>query len=244
MLNSVEKNILYLKTIQYLPRWIIFSIDICIVIFSAIMGHLILQGIGIDFNSMLPISLVFLFFIAIHLFFFLYFKTSTGIVRHTTINDAAKLFVVELLSFITLYAVNCIIGLIYSKRLFLNTQLLLSIAITFCFLVLFRLAVKISFDFFSTYSSEKNQLIKAVIYGNDERAIAIANAINTEIPRKYKLQGFINPSTKSFNNRILDVPVIGKTRKIPVLVRGLGASTLIIAEENLTKDEKIDIIED
>lgn len=244
MLNSVEKNISYLKTIQYLPRWIIFSIDICIVIFSAVMGHLILKGVGIEFESLLPASLVFLLFIVVHAFFFLYFKTFTGIVRHTTVNDAAKLFFVELLSFIVLYITNVTVGLIYNERLFLNTQLLLSIAIVFCILVFFRLIVKISFDFFSAYSSGKNQLIKTVIYGNDERAIAIANAINTEIPRKYKLQGFINPSTKSFNNRILDVPVIGKTRKIPVLVRGLGASTLIIAEENLSKDEKIEIIED
>lgn len=244
MLNSVEKNISYLKTIQYLPRWIIFSIDICIVIFSALMGHLILKGVGIEFESLLPASLVFLLFIVVHAFFFLYFKTFTGIVRHTTVNDAAKLFFVELLSFIVLYITNVTVGLIYNERLFLNTQLLLSIAIVFCILVFFRLIVKISFDFFSAYSSGKNQLIKTVIYGNDERAIAIANAINTEIPRKYKLQGFINPSTKSFNNRILDVPVIGKTRKIPVLVRGLGASTLIIAEENLSKDEKIEIIED
>lgn len=244
MLNSVEKNISYLKTIQYLPRWIIFSIDICIVIFSALMGYLILKGVGIEFESLLPASLVFLLFIVVHAFFFLYFKTFTGIVRHTTVNDAAKLFFVELLSFIVLYITNVTVGLIYNERLFLNTQLLLSIAIVFCILVFFRLIVKISFDFFSAYSSGKNQLIKTVIYGNDERAIAIANAINTEIPRKYKLQGFINPSTKSFNNRILDVPVIGKTRKIPVLVRGLGASTLIIAEENLSKDEKIEIIED
>jgi len=244
MLNSVEKNISYLKTIQYLPRWIIFSIDICIVIFSALMGHLILEGIGIEFDSLLPVSLVFLLFIAVHTFSFLYFKTFTGIVRHTTVNDAAKLFFVELLSFVALYIINVTVGLIYNERLFLNTQLLLSIAIVFCILVFFRLIVKISFDFFSAYSNGKNQLIKAVIYGNDERAIAIANAINTEIPRKYKLQGFINPSTKSFNNRILDVPVIGKTRKTPVLVRGLGASTLIIAEENLSKDEKIEIIED
>ena len=38
--------------------------------------------------------------------------------------------------------------------------------------------------------------------------------------------------------------VIAKTRKTPVLVRLLGAKTLIIADENLTKDEKIEIIED
>src|SRR5690606_13103447 len=163
MLNSVEKNISYLKTIQYLPRWIIFSIDICIVIFSALMCHLILEGIGIEFDSLLPVSLVFLLFIAVHTFSFLYFITFIGIDRHTTVNDAAKLFFVELLSFVALYIINVTVRLIYNERLFLNTQLLLSIAIVFCILVLFRLIVKISFDFFSAYSSGKNQLLKIVV---------------------------------------------------------------------------------
>lgn len=85
-------NFSNLRKIQYLPRWIIFSIDVFIVIFSAILGHLILKGIGIDFRPVTNVPLIFVLFIATHIFFFWYFKTYTGIIRHTTLIDAAKLF--------------------------------------------------------------------------------------------------------------------------------------------------------
>ncbi|MEG0916316.1 MAG: nucleoside-diphosphate sugar epimerase/dehydratase [Myroides sp.] len=233
-----------MKTIQYLPRWIIFSIDIAIVIFSAVITHLILKGIGIDYQPIIQAPFVFALFLGAHLCAFWYFKTFTGIVRHTTLNDAAKLFLVELLCFLGLYITNTVVDLIYDGRLFLNTQLLISIAITYGLLLIFRLLVKICFDFFSEYSNDSQQYTKTVIYGSDERAIAIANAITAEVPRKYKLQGFINPTAKNSYNRILNIPIIGKTRKVSVLVRSLGANNLIIADENLTKDEKIEIIED
>lgn len=242
--KKIQKNFSHLKTIQYLPRWIILSIDLGIVIFSAVITHFILKGIGIDYEPIIPVPFVFALFLFTHLALFWYFKTFTGIVRHTTLNDAAKLFFVELLCFLGLYITNTVVDLIYDDRLFLNTRLLISISITYGLLLVFRLIVKVSFDFFSEYSNDNHQYIKTVIYGSDERAIAIANAIMSEIPKKYKLQGFINPNAKNSYNRILNVPIIGKTRKVPVLVRMLGAKTLIIADENLTKDEKFEIIED
>jgi len=242
--KKILTNFSHLKTIQYLPRWIIFSIDIAIVIFSAVITHFILKGIGIDYQPIIKASFVFALFVGVHFCAFWYFKTFTGIVRHTTLNDAAKLFLVELLCFLGLYITNTVVDLIYDGRLFLNTQLLISIAITYGLLLIFRLLVKVCFDFFSEYSNDSQQYIKTVIYGSDERAIAIANAITAEIPKKYKLQGFINPTAKNSYNRILNIPIIGKTRKVSVLVRSLGANNLIIADENLTKDEKIEIIED
>ncbi|WP_317622832.1 polysaccharide biosynthesis protein [Myroides sp. JBRI-B21084] len=207
------------------------------------MGYFILDGIGIEFKLLLPTYYTLGLFFTAHLFLFIYFRTFTGIVRHTTLNDAAKLFFVEVLCFLLLYTVNIAGTLIYGKRLFLNTQLLISITSTFALLLLFRLAVKVTFDLLSNYLNE-NQLINTVIYGSDERAIAVANAIIAEVPRKYKLKGFINPNTKSSFNRILNLTVIGKIRKVPVLVRTLGANTIILADGNLTKDDKIEIIED
>lgn len=244
MVNIIRKNISFLKSIQFLPRWIIFTIDISIVVFSAIVAYFILRGVGVSFNSIAPLPTALLIFVLIHVVFFWVFKTFTGIVRHTTLNDAAKLFFVEALCFITLYVINLSIGMLYPERLFLTTSLLISIVITYGLLLLFRLIIKVGFDFFSEYTSEPHAYSNTVIYGNDERAIAIANAIIAEVPRKFKLKGFINPTAKNSHNRILNVPIIGKNRRVSVLVRALSANNLIIADQSLTKEEKIEIIED
>lgn len=241
--KKIQKNFSHLKTIQYLPRWIIFSIDIAIVIFSAVIGYFILDGIGINIRNVHFVPYNLLLLVSVHIFYFWLFKTFTGVIRHTTLNDATKLFFSELSCFVTLYTINSLFYIIFDIKLFLNTRLLITVAISFFLLLLFRLFVKTTFDFFSQYS-QQSKYINTVIYGSGDRAIAIANAITAEVPKKYKLQGFISPTAKNSHNRILNIPVIGKTRKISVLVRSLGASTLIIADENLTKDEKIEIIED
>lgn len=241
--KKIQKNFSHLKTIQYLPRWIIFSIDIAIVIFSAVIGYFILDGIGINIRNVHFVPYNLLLLVSVHIFYFWLFKTFTGVIRHTTLNDATKLFFSELSCFVTLYTINSLFYIIFDIKLFLNTRLLITVAISFFLLLLFRLFVKTTFDFFSQYS-QQSKYIKTVIYGSGDRAIAIANAITAEVPKKYKLQGFISPTAKNSHNRILNIPVIGKTRKISVLVRSLGASTLIIADENLTKDEKIEIIEE
>jgi len=242
-LKEIQKRLTLLKKIQYLPRWIIFSIDISIVIISGITGHLILKGIGSDFIPTTNVPLIFTLYVGMHIVYFTLFKTYSGIIRHTTLIDAAKLIFVELLCMISLYSLNIIVLISTGSRLFLNTRLLICIIITYALLVVFRLAVKSSFDFFSEYSDDNN-FIKAAIYGSGDRAVAIANAINAEVPRKYKLKGFISPDSKSSYNTILNIPIIKKTRKISTMVRVLGANTLIIADENLSKDEKIEIIED
>lgn len=241
--KEIQKRFTLLKKIQYLPRWIIFSIDVTIVIISGITGHLILKGIGSDFIPETNVPLIFTLFVGMHIVYFTIFKTYSGIIRHTTLIDAAKLIFVELLCMISLYTLNIIVLVSTGSRLFLNTRLLICIIITYALLVVFRLAVKSSFDFFSEYSDDNN-FIKAAIYGSGDRAVAIANAINAEVPRKYKLKGFISPDSKSSYNTILNIPIIKKTRKISTMVRVLGANTLIIADENLSKDDKIDIIED
>lgn len=241
--KKIQKNFSHLKTIQYLPRWIIFSIDIAIVIFSAVIGYFILDGIGINIRNVHFVPYNLLLLVSVHIFYFWLFKTFTGVIRHTTLNDATKLFFSELSCFVTLYTINSLFYIIFDIKLFLNTRLLITVAISFFLLLLFRLFVKTTFDFFSQYS-QQSKYINTVIYGSGDRAIAIANAITAEVPKKYKLQGFISPTAKNSHNRILNIPVIGKTRKISVLVKSLGASTLIIADENLTKDEKIELIEE
>lgn len=241
--KELQKKFSLLKKLRYLPRWIIFSIDIAIVIFSAVSGHLILKGIGIHFIDDVNIPFVFAMYVGIHILYFLLLKTYTGIVRHTTLLDAAKLFVVELFCFLSLYVINLMYLLFSGERLFLNTKLFICIIICYGLLVVFRLLVKSSFDFFSEYSEETNY-IQTAIYGSGDRAVAIANAINAEVPKKYKLRGFISHDSKATSNRILNIPIISKTRKISTMVRVLGANTLIIADETLSKDEKIEIIED
>lgn len=239
----IQNKIVNLKSIQYLPRWIIFSIDLFIVTSSAVFSLFILEGINIDVTPADKPIIAFCVFLLIHLLLFIYFKPYTGIIRHTTVIDSAKLFFIEAFSFIVLYVINLFYEYATGEKLFLTTALFIFIFLTFINLLVFRLLVKLAFDFFTEYT-EKTHQTNVVIFGSGERAIAVANALNAEVPRKYKVQGFINPNSKNSNNTLLNLPVISQTRKVHILVRSLKANTLIFAEDTLIKKDKLEIIED
>lgn len=241
---NFKKKLRTLKTLHFLPRWMILFIDVAIVLLSAVLSYVILKGIGIPFVSILHPATALAVFVGVHLVFFWWFRTFNGIVRHSTVNDVAKLFVVELCVFICLYLINQLVMSTFTGRVFLTTRLLISIGVCYALLVAFRVAVKVTFEFFSAYTTDAVTYQRTVIYGSDERAIAIGNAIKAEVPQKFKLVGFINPNVKKSNTQLLNVPVIGNSRRAAVLARWLGARTLILADQQMPNEEKVELIED
>src|SRR5690606_40451208 len=95
------------------------------------------------------------------------------ICRAGLVTYEANLFVVELCVFICLYLINQLVMSTFTGRVFLTTRLLFSIGICYALLVAFRVAVKVMFEFFSAYTTDAVSYQRTVIYGSDERAIAI-----------------------------------------------------------------------
>ena len=234
-----------MKSLGYLPRWSILLIDVCIVFFSAMACNYLLDGIGIDSYPFGHSVFLFALFVFVHILFFRVFKTYSGIIRHTTFVDAVNLFWAELSTLITLFIINFGLEHIFDKKLFLTTRVLFYGIIAYCLLLFFRIAVKSVFENYINVSREKD-LIKTVIYGSGEKAIAIANAILAETPHKFKLVGFIDNKSESIqkNNRLLNLPLLNYNRKIPVLARVMGVNSVILADDSLNYDETLKIVDD
>ena len=239
--NTLSKD--KIKNIGYLPRWIILFIDIFIVSISAVIGSYILDGIGLNFFPDKNSYWTILLYLITHLFFFWKYKTFAGIIRHTTLVDAIQLFWSEFSVLITLYIINVISSTAFDYKIFLNTHLLICCILSYCLLLAFRILVKSMFETYLT-TSNNNDLINTIIYGSDNRALTIANAIITESPKRFHLVGFVDKKPGISTNRILNLPLLNVNRKISVLARKLGAQSIIIADNTLNNEEKISIIDD
>jgi FlaA1/EpsC-like NDP-sugar epimerase len=132
---------------------------------------------------------------------------------------------------------------LYKHKLFLNTFLFINFIFSFCFLFLYRITVKQTFEIYAS-ELENKTLKKALIYGSDENAIAVANVLRSEKPKRFKIVGFIDKEVQNSNKRILDLPILHLTDKVSDIMKSRNASALIIANKNLSKDEKIVIIDD
>ncbi|MNF46884.1 UDP-N-acetyl-alpha-D-glucosamine C6 dehydratase [compost metagenome] len=230
-----------IKNLKYLPRWIIFSIDVFLVFLSGILGCLLLKEIGVDFVPNKHFKIIVFIYFAVTIFFFWQFRTYSGIIRHSTFIDEIKLLVAQSSTFVIMFLLNTGFEIWQEQKLFLNAQLFICVLLTFCSLMLYRIAVKLVFKHY-LIEKEKHKSIPVFIYGADSNAVAVANALNSESPRRFRLLGFVDKKDNENTPKlVMGLPVFNHFQTIPELMRSQGGKILIIADNALT-DEAVSII--
>ena len=89
----------------------------------------------------------------------------------------------------------------------MNTALLFNFVICFSALFAYRIIVKQVYERYLT-QSDNDDLMRALIYGSDENAIAVANALLAERPKRFKVVGFVDKYKQNTTKRILNIPII------------------------------------
>ena len=232
------------RNIGYLPRWIIFAIDVCIVAVACVITFVIIHSLNVKPYDTITIFSQYSLVVAVNAIFFVFFKTYSGIIRHSTFIDGVKLLVATSTSYLALMVSNYSFQIITGSKLMLSTGLFITYVISFLLLFLFRILVK---NFFEKYLQveDKKQLIRAVIYGADANAISVANALKTEKPSRFNVVAFVDKFKQDKTSKsILDLPIINQTKSIHAILRSVNAESLIIAEKSLTKEETIALVEE
>ncbi|WP_396157192.1 polysaccharide biosynthesis protein [Flavobacterium sp.] len=246
-LYTFLRKIIFTKRFQnigYLPRWIIFAIDVFIVSLACIVTQIMLQNLNVNLYATLNTYLQYSFVILINALSFIFFRTYSGIIRHSTFIDGVKLLAATTASYFVLIVINYSFQFIQNNRIFLTTALFITYVISFLLLFLFRILVK---NIFETYLqvSDNKKLVKAIIYGADANAISVANALKTEKPARFNVVAFVNKFQKDKTNKsILNLPIINQRKGIHVILKSVNAEALIIAEKSLTKEETRQLVEE
>ena len=225
-----RKNLTFkINNLNYLPRWIIILIDCTVLILSFLLTYLLFRGTGLDYIIRTHASRFIALFFGINIFFFWLFRTYAGIIRHSSYIDAVKLLFSQLSVLLFFLFLNFSFELIYGQKAFSNIALFITVVLSFCGLFLYRIIVKQTFDL---YFSKKNNhnLIKLIIYGTDANAIYVAKALKFETPSRFKILGFVDKNNKNATKRMLDLPIFVQGKKLPSLMRSVGAEGIILAD--------------
>lgn len=244
--KEIKNSVLNKKfqNIGYLPRWIIFAIDMVIVAISVAITYLIIDSLSVKYTSVIERPYRAGIILLVNAFFFLIYRTYAGIIRHSTFIDGVKLLVATSSSYMLLLTANYVGVLFFKTKIYISTSLFITYVISFLLLFLFRILVKNFFEKYLQIESNQN-LTKAIIYGADANAISVANALKTEKPGRFKLVGFVDKFNQvKTTKKILDLPILNQSKKLHVTMRSVGAQALIIAEKSLTKEETIALVEE
>jgi FlaA1/EpsC-like NDP-sugar epimerase len=234
---------LKLENFGYLPRWIIFSIDIFICVVSLIITSFIVRKLsGFDLGTYL-VHKTELTIVVVNILFFIILRTYAGLIRHSSFIDAMKFFLASAGTFLSLILIDYIFYLVHDENVFEFSKLVIYFSISFTILFLMRVFVKQIYENF--VKGPKNIDVKRVlIYGVDSNAIAIANAIKSEYPSRFNPVGFINNDVKNESKEVLGLPIIHLKKKVPVLLRVNKAKALILADKTISSKERLKLVDD
>lgn len=224
------------SNIRYLPRWIIFGIDVFLLAVSLLVCWAVLDALGISSINLASYYLEYLLIIGVNVIFMLVFRTFKGIIRHSTFIDLFKILLASVCTILVLWIINLINISFNGYKLFLNPLLFIYFGTSFIFLFFFRFLVKQLFYLAREFrrSSSKRRIL---ILGVDEEAVSIAKAVigNPSLP--YFIVGFLTQRTDSKRAILLGKKIYTKDKLQNSNKEELGIDGVLINKNVLSKEE-------
>ncbi len=236
-------NSLKLLDQKYLPRWIVFLLDSLLGIVSLLLVYFILKDTPLRFPSVISLSFQALIVLIVTIICFLFFKTYSGIIRHSTFADIIKLISSIFSATLILIIFNYSYDYLYGDRIFMTTSLLLFMLISFTGLLLFRIVVKESYQFLKNATSG-NFAKKVIIIGVDDHSISLGKALTTESNSPFQLVGFVNTNLNSKKYKILGKYVIPVKNSFSETISELDVDGVLLISESFSGKDKNQIVED
>ena len=231
-----------LKKLTFLPNWSILIIDFVISALVATSNFAVFKMIGVEFYDALPVAARLAILVIVLLFYFVIFKTYTGIIRYSTLKDATRIFKAVLAAFITLAAFDTIYFLVYNTHVFVLMTILFS-TLVICFtLVSFRIFIKSLFKYF-TGAEDQKKAKNIVIIGVNSTTIALGEALLDD-SSNYKLKFFIDKNKRLNNKNILGIPVIAKSNSIISILRYNKIKHVVLIKNYLPEKEELELLDD
>ena len=243
--NKIKSQKLWesLQSLGYLPRWIILLLDTAVVCFTAVVSYYLIYRTGRMYIKHEHLSISVPLYIFVSVISFRAFRTYAGIIRHSSYIDAVKIFFSQFTTAFLLLSINALYDNITGDLLYLNIGILINAIFSFTFLFLYRVMIKQVFENYFSISSAQS-LVRAIIYGSDANAIAVANALKSEIPARFKIVGFVDKSNHNKSKLILGLPILQHKKKVSVLMRIFNAEALVLADKSLTKEERLTLVDE
>ena len=119
------------ENLNYLPRWLVLFIDFTIVLVSIITTYFLLLGLKLEYIPKMDLGYGIAFWLGVNVFFFWFFRTYSGIIRHSSFIDAIKLFFSQFSTFAVVLVFNFIFLLLGKQKLFLTTGAFINTVLSF-----------------------------------------------------------------------------------------------------------------
>lgn len=221
------------------PRWVVFSIDLCIVIFSIVISYLLRFNFNVPSHEIQLMRIAFVIVFFLRLGSFIIGKTYSNIIRFTSADDARKIFVVTFLGSLLLVLIN-ILSFSFSDIFLVPFSIIILEFIITSFIMTFaRVYIKYLYDGYKNRSCDNKSVL---IYGAGEAGIIVNKTIENNTTSPFKVIGFIDDDSKKIKRKLDNKPIYNAELLADILLQR-KPSYLIVAAQNIEKNRLRKVIE-
>jgi FlaA1/EpsC-like NDP-sugar epimerase len=223
---------------RFLSRWLVLAIDVIIAIFSFLVATALRLNFRYEELHLEVFIYHFVFLLSIRFITFLYFKTYSGIIRHTSIEDA----VLILKTIFTGTMVAAIISL--AIRYFLQVETLIYVPISILvidFFICLFLMVSLRFmvkKFYESFINEFKPAVGVLIYGAGYSGLLTKNVIQNDRGINYQVLGFIDDNDSKVGKTIEGIRVFNLAEALDKFVDTYEGLQVIMAIKNINIQAK------
>jgi len=223
---------------RFLSRWLVLAIDVIIAIFSFLAATALRLNFRYEELHLEVFIYHFVFLLGIRFITFLYFKTYSGIIRHTSIEDA----VLILKTIFTGTMVAAVISL--AIRYFLQVETLIYVPISILvidFFICLFLLVSLRFmvkKFYESFINEFKPAVGVLIYGAGYSGLLTKNVIQNDRGINYQVLGFIDDNDSKVGKTIEGIRVFNLSEALDKFVDTYEGLQVIMAIKNINIQAK------
>lgn len=209
-----------------LPRWVIFTIDLLLVLMCYYLAYLLRFNFSIPDYEYTFMHRGALTLLGIRILFALIFKTYAGMIAYTSTEDAQRLFITITLGTLTAGLFNFAAHEAGYAYLIPFSVLMIEYLAELVFSTGYRLAIKIIYLEITQASKEKHNVI---IFGADINGSVTKRTLERDSKRNYNVVAFIDTRSELFKQKLEGVRVYDAKHDLERLLDEFEVKEVIIA---------------
>ena len=231
---------LFLKKVQkcpYLPKQLIFAIDVIFVAMSFFFSYYVRYTLMNDLTAFAFFHVKLLICIVFAGCFFLIFNTYSEYVRFSSFRNILRIFLSLFCTYLCLFLLFRSFPVTFHHFLYAKVGFIISFLLSACIILCFRMTVRIFYDFVLKMVG-KSKGTPLLIYGIDTVHIGIAKMIRLDENFPYVVAGFIARKPIPDRLRILGSRVYSTEDVFNENITNKGIKTVLVRAEELQSEKK------
>ncbi|TCD02661.1 polysaccharide biosynthesis protein [Pedobacter psychroterrae] len=225
--------------LEIVPRWIIFTIDICLSVFALLLAEIVRHNFLIDSIDALSLYKSVILTIIINTLVFFNIKTFAGIVRYTSAQDSFRILFAITLASLAVFFSNALVVVFFGQSLISNVTIIIYSLFSFLFLITYRVIVKY---FFMYIKNAKLDKIRIIIYGAGEAGVATKRTFDHDNKVNKTIIAFVDDDLRKVGKAIDGVKILDAASLENLIIKH-EVDEIIFASYTIPSERKEQIVD-